>query len=258
MSFIDTEPAAIDRQKAPEAWYPYRVGDPRMRRAMLLALCSGDVPVTVGTSGGPKLTAALWTVEDDEDAGQLNFSVVTGASDADAVAALRKPWAAAYIDDVKLQFELRGLLLERGGGRLMLRARIPSYMVRLPRRHSMRVRRAVDDSPMASVPGLRVEGSGHPLRVLDISMDGCALLKPADAAPLAPGDTLSDVSITLAAGITIDGGLRVQHVTPGPIGLHGWRVGCEWQMLDADNSARLQQWISGGRRRRQLVSLGFE
>lgn len=258
MSFIDTEPAAIDRQKAPEVWYPFRVGDPRLRRAMLLSLCSGDAPVTIGSSGGPKVTAALWSVEDEDDGGRLHFNVLTGASDVDAVAALRKPWAAAYLDDVKLQFELLGLVLERSGGRQVLHARIPSYMLRLPRRHSVRVRRSADDSPLATLPGMEIDGSEQPMRVLDISMDGCALLKPAGVAPLVPGDTLPGVTVELGEGVQIEADLRVQHVTPGPVGLHGWRVGCEWQTLNSANAALLAQWISGGRRRRNMVSLGLE
>ncbi|MDQ2779015.1 MAG: flagellar brake protein [Pseudomonadota bacterium] len=257
MSFIDTEPAAIDRQKAPEVWYPFRVGDPRLRRAMLLSLCSGDTPVTIGSSGGPKVTAALWSVEANDDAGRLHFSVASGVSELDAVAALRKPWAAAYLDDVKLQFELRSLVLECTGGRQILHAQIPSYMVRLPRRQSVRVRRSADDSPVARLPQMQGDGSLLPVRVLDISLDGCALLKPASTAPLAPGDALPGVTLELGEGIVIEADLRVQHVTPGPVGLHGWRVGCEWQALDEANATRLAQWITGGRWRRQLVSLGL-
>lgn len=256
MSFIDTEPAAIDRQKVPEVWYPFRVADPRMRRVMLMALCSGDVPVTIGSSGGPTVTAVLWSVEAGDEAGRLHFSVSTGA--ADAVAALPKPWAAAYLDDVKLQFEVPGLVLERSADRQILHARVPAYMVRLPRRHAVRVRRTADASPVVHLPQLQEDGSYLPMRVLDISLDGCALLKPASAGRLAPGDSLSGVTVELDGATAIRADLRVQHVTPGPAGLHGWRVGCEWQALDAANTAVLTRWISGGRRRRQLVSLSFE
>ncbi len=261
MSFVDTDPAHIDRQKSSDAWGPFRVQDPAQRRRLLLALCSGDIPVSIGSAGGPCVTAALWSIEEEQvsdGAGRLHFSIASGAARAEAMMSARSHWAAAYLDDVKLQFQLRALVLENQGGRHILHARLPDYMVRLPRRRSMRVRRTEDTGPTAQFRHPQDDAIDLHLRVIDISVDGCAVLKPAGVEPLAPGDELRAVQIALEADLQFRADLRVRHVAPGPAGQRGSRVGCEWQALDSADQALLERWIQGGRRRRMLVSLGLD
>lgn len=260
MSFVDTDPALIDRQRSSDVWSPFRVQDPIQRRRLLAALCGGDVPVTIGSAGGPCVTAALWSVEDrqDADGGRLHFSIASGMARADAMVSAPSHWAAAYLGDVKLQFQLRAMVLEQQGGRHILHARLPEYMVRLPRRRSMRVRRTEDAGPTAQFRHPVATDTDLNLRVLDISIDGCAVFKPAGVEPLAIGDELQSVQIALEADLRISADLRVRHVAPGPPGQRGSRVGCEWQSIDTADQALLERWIQGGRRRRQLVSLGID
>ncbi|MEO5733908.1 MAG: flagellar regulator YcgR PilZN domain-containing protein [Rubrivivax sp.] len=258
MSFVDTDPALIDRQRSGDVWSPLRVTDPRQRQHLLLALASGDVPVTIGSAGGPCVTAALWSVEEEDNGGRLHFNIASGASRAAAVIGAASHWAAAYLDDVKLQFQLRAPVLEAAAGRHIVHARLPDYMVRLPRRRSMRVRRTEDTGPTARFLHPHAGGAPLQLRVIDISVDGLAVLKPAGAVPLAPGDELRAVQIALEAGLQFSADLRVRYVAPGPLGQRGSRIGCEWQALNSVDLALLERWIQGGRRRRQLVSLGLD
>ena len=51
--------------------------------------------------------------------------------------------------------------------------------------------------------------------------------------------------------------LLVHHLTPHSRRDRSTRVGCEWQGMPKAARERLRQWIEGGRRRRDLMSLGL-
>lgn len=258
MPFVDTDPALIDRQRSGDLWSPFRVTDPRQRRSLLQTLASGDVPVTIGCAGGTCVSATLWSVEEEDHGGRLHFSIGSAAARAESMMAAPSHWAAAYLGDVKLQFQLRAPVLEAAAGRHILHTRMPEYMVRLPRRRSMRVRRTENTSPTAHLRHPEGGGTALRLRVIDISVDGLAVFKPADIRPLEPGDELRAVQIELEADLRFKADLRVRHVAPGPAGQRGSRIGCEWQTLDSAGLALLERWIQGGRWRRQLMSLGID
>ena len=261
MSFLDTEPAAIHRLDG-SPWARWRVTDPRQRLATLRELCRSDVPLSLGTPGDPSFRALLWSV--DETAEVMHFSVPPEVPQAqlDALAHHSDLWAAGYLHEAKVQFDLRGLN-QGGSGRLrVLNAQPPRQMLHLPRRRAMRVRHADALAPMASFHHPLASDLLQRLRVADISMTGCALWKPLDSLPLAPGTHIALVQLDLDASTRLVADLQVQHVSPGPGGstsaIQCLRVGCAWRSLAAGAADTLQVWIARGRRRRDLVSLSFD
>ena len=257
MSFLDTDPAAIDRLNAAVSWARFRVTDMRTRLATLQLLLRGDVPITIGAPGGRTVLAAVWSVEGE--GGRVHFNVARDALHVEEVVAARVAWAAAYLDDVKLQFELRGLQLSVHDDHRTLHARMPDYMVRLPRRQDTRVRRTDGQSPVLQLASPTGDArAGAPLRVLDISLGGCAVWSPVGGPTLHAGDELRGVEIALDAELRFRADLRVQHLTRHPPPERGLRVGFSWLTLDAQGKSMLRDWIRRGRRRRDLLSLGLD
>ena len=261
MSFLDTEPAAIHRLDA-GPWARWRVTDPRQRLATLRELCRSDVPLSVGTPGDPTIRALLWSV--DEAAQVMHFSVhpEVAQTQLDALVGNACLWAAGYLHEAKVQFDLRGLNLGGCGRLRVLNAQPPRQMLHLPRRRAVRVRRADAVAPTASFHHPLASDLLHRLRVADISMTGCALWKPPDTLPLSPGTHIVQVQVDLDTGTRFVADLQVQHLSPGPStrtgASKGVRVGCAWRSLAAGAADTLQAWIARGRRRRDLVSLGLD
>jgi c-di-GMP-binding flagellar brake protein YcgR len=94
------------------------------------------------------------------------------------------------------------------------------------------------------------------LRVLDLSLGGCALWCPANVPPLEPGTRLGEIVIELDAGTRFTAAATLAHLSS--LGEHdrGVRVGCEWQQLQPASTRTLQRWIDGAQRRRRLMTAG--
>jgi c-di-GMP-binding flagellar brake protein YcgR len=256
MSFLDTVPAAIQRVDSSGPWARFRVSDPRERAATLREICRGDVPLTLGTAAGPTCSALLWAVDDENE--RLHFSVAPASQNVGAVVSAPKVWAAGYLGDVKLQFDLPELSIELGGPQPMLRALAPRHMLRLPRRGAMRVRRGEAQAPVASLRLPPASDTVLQMRVVDISMSGCALSRPIGSPAPAPGMEIEKVEVMLDEDAIFVADLRVQHVTLVAASRSGARVGCAWQGLSRRAAETLELWIERGRRRRDLVSLKFD
>jgi c-di-GMP-binding flagellar brake protein YcgR len=95
-----------------------------------------------------------------------------------------------------------------------------------------------------------------PLRVIDVSIGGCALFVPNDVPPLQPGTALTSVRIELDPDTRFETGLQLQHVTAIQPGQRGVRIGCEWMRLPASAERTLQRYIDQTQKRRRLLSLG--
>lgn len=257
MSFLDTTVAPIERpQRGARAasWGAFRITDPRERLALLREVCRNDVPLTLGTPGGRSVPALLWSV--DDGASRLNLSL----GDAGALELPSPLWAAGYLRQAKLQFELRNASLRRraAGATRMLQAELPQYMVRLSRRRHLRVRRPDEQMPLLRLvhpllPALRLT-----LPLLDLSAGGCALWQHPGGLALAAGAQLPQAELLLDTQV-----LRVSLVvhrmgTEGAEPRPGARLGCEWGRLGRDAGEALQRWVARGQRRRDLVSLTLD
>ena len=258
MSFLDTEPAAIHRLDGSLSGPRFRITDPRQRVATLRELQRGDVPLTLGQPGRAGCAALLWAL--DETAGLLHLSLVGTLDGALRLKLATAPelWAAGYLHEAKVQFEIADVQFSAPGDKPMLHVAMPQRMVHLPRRRAVRVRRDAASTPTASFQHPLVRELPQHLRVADISMTGCALWQTPEVLPLAPGIELRGLQVMLDTenGFRVDA--QVRHVTPGPRGSGLLRVGCDWRGLGARAADQLQTWIAQGRRRRELVSLVFD
>jgi hypothetical protein len=265
MSFLDTVPAAIDQLDHVGPWERFKNSDPRQCLAALREACHADTPLTLGAPDGPSLTASLWAI--DEAAGRLHFNVNGKTREAAAVAALPVVWAAMYQGDVKLQFLLRDTALGHlaagrrvlAGATRSLVSELPTAMYALPRRQTVRVRRAEQGPPELRFVHPFAPEQPLQLQVLDISVTGCAVRKPAGVLPLLPGTCVRSVEVELDSETVLFTDMTVQHVTLATADPAGSaRVGCRWHAMPESAQETLAHWIAGGRRRRDLVSISFD
>jgi flagellar brake protein len=204
--------------------------------------------------GGGAYTTTLWTV----DAEQRRVSLSADAAQP-AVRSLVEGGEAtvvAYLDSVKLQFELRHLVLVHGATSSALQAELPRLLYRFQRRESFRVRTPASAAPTATLAHPGRPGTPLALRVLDVSIGGCALALPADAPALAAGTQIEGVRIELDADARFEATLTLQHVSGGMGSAHaGQRLGCAFVKLDGSAQRVLQRYIDQTQKRQRLFSM---
>ena len=140
------------------------------------------------------------------------------------------------------------------------------WLLARKRRSTVRVRRPIDDSPTASFAHPLAPDYRARLRVLNLSVEGCALWLPRGDLPLAPDQLLRQVELRLDEESTITADLRVRYLSLNTDGMttlpmgeaEGLRVGCRWGQLPAADANLLEAWIRVGKRRRDLVHLAFD
>jgi c-di-GMP-binding flagellar brake protein YcgR len=251
--FLDTQPAPLGDDGALDRWAEFRVTHPREVLALLRQLRDGGVPVSLTGPGGAGLTMALWAM--DPNVGRLNFAANANSTQLQRLIDADEAVAVAYLDSVKVQFELHGLLLVRSAQSCSLQAQWPAEVYRFQRRLSYRVRPADRMSPQARLRHPGIPDMALTLRVLDVSIGGCALLLPHNVPPMPVGVQLADVHIELDADTRFPVLLNVQHVTVMQQSEQGVRLGCEWGPLSGGAERALQRWIDQTQKRRRLLSL---
>lgn len=230
----------------------FRVANPTEVLALLRRLVDGAALVQLSAPGGAAYTSTLWSVDGsarrislDADAAHPQVRALVDAGEATAV---------AYLDAIKLQFDLHGLMLVHGQRTSTLQSVLPQAVYRFQRREFFRVR--VGESAVAQLR--------HPqsrqllaLRVLDVSVGGCSLALPAETAPIEPGCTLDGVRIELDADTLFVAALTVQHVSGGfGNSSGGARLGCSFGSLDAPSQRALQRHVDLTQRRQKFSLLG--
>ncbi len=257
--FQDTRPAELDPAGGLAAWAEFRVTQPQERLRLLRELRDGGVPVVLNTPDGSSMATAIWALDPALD--RLSFSAEGQASQVTSLLDTDEAVAVAYLESVKLQFDLQGFMLVRGAQAHALQCRLPHEIYRFQRREGYRVRAASRNDPRArfrhpSLPEMQLA-----LRVLDVSIGGCALWLPFDVPPLQAGTVLGQVQIDLDADTRFTVGAVLQHVSSIGTGQAdgreggGVRLGCQWQQLPSAAERVLQRWIDRSQRRRHLLSL---
>jgi c-di-GMP-binding flagellar brake protein YcgR len=238
---------------AREAWAGFRIGDRAERVQLLQQLLDGDAPVHLSAPQGVAATSRLWTL----DAAQQQIALAADAADPQmqALAQCEEAVAVAYLDRVKLQFELDDLLLLHGPHHCVLRARLPERMYRFQRRAAYRVLGFDRHGPKARLRHPSLPDMQLALRIVDLSIGGIALLLPDDVPALQPGSELRGVRIELDDDGGFEATLRLQHVSTlhgaGP----GMRLGCAFADLDGAAQRQLQRYIDRTQQRRRLLAL---
>ncbi|CAD5373627.1 Flagellar brake protein YcgR [Rubrivivax sp. A210] len=253
--FQDTRPAPLDADGGPNPWAEFRVDHPQERLRLLRELRDGGVPVILNGPGGASFSTTLWAIDDAQ--GRLSFNADALAPALASMVDANEAVAVAYLESVKLQFDLQGLVLLRTAHASVLQCRMPQEIYRFQRRGAYRVRTAGRGEPVARLRHPAIPEMQLTLRVLDLSIGGCALWLPADVPPLQPGTRLGEVRVDLDADTRFSAAAVLQHAaSPGENHPErGMRMGCQWSPLAGQAERVLQRWIDQAQKRRRLLSL---
>lgn len=251
--FADTQPAALNPQGAIDTMADFRIDSPREVGAVMQQLMNAATPVHFSTDAGAALSTVLWTV--DSAARRLVFSADARHPQLAALVESQEATAVAYLDAVKLQFDLLGLLLVHGSQQCTLQAGMPRQVYRFQRRGAYRVRTLEHTEPTARLRHPGLPDMALALRVLDVSMGGCALFLPDDVPPIQPGLDMAGVVLELDADTRLAATLRLHHVTHVQPQSRGSRLGCELMHMDPMAQRILQRYIDHTQKRRRLMTL---
>ena len=252
--FQDTRPAELDADGATDPWAEFRVTQAHESQALLRALRDGNVPVMLNAPDGTSMAVTLWAL--DTAQGRLNFSVEAGAPPLAGLLQADEAVAVAYLQSVKLQFDLHDFMLVRGAQSSTLQCQLPREIYRFQRRSAYRVRPRESHGPVARLRHPALPDMRLALRVMDVSIGGCALWLPPDVPPLQAGTRFTEVQLELDADTRFAAALCLQHVSSQSDHEQGVRVGCEWQQLSPGAERVLQRWIDRTQRRHQILKLG--
>jgi len=133
--FQDTQPAALGPAGGLDAWADFRVTDSTELLRLLKQLCDGSAPVTLSPPQGMAVTTQLWSVDPAQR--QISFSADADSVQMQRLAQCNEAVAVAYLDSVKLQFDLNDLVLVHAGQSCALRADLPAVLYRFQRRNGV-------------------------------------------------------------------------------------------------------------------------
>jgi c-di-GMP-binding flagellar brake protein YcgR len=251
---LDTMPMSLDALAAsPGGLDDFRVSSPPEVLALLKQLADGNVMVNLNSSSGGVYTSTVWSL--DPARGTLSFSADADDNQVQALVESEDAVAVAYLDSIKLQFDANGLVLVRGGRASALNCAFPREVFRFQRRNGFRVRPLLRATPTARVRHPMIPDMSLSLRVLDVSIGGCALFLPDDVPPLQPGVTLNNVQLDLDVDTRLTTSLRLQHVTSLNPDSRGVRLGCEMVNPASDVLRGLQRFIDQTQKRQRLISI---
>jgi c-di-GMP-binding flagellar brake protein YcgR len=231
----------------------FRITSPAEIGAMLKRLADGNVHLSLNAPDGTSITATLWAL--DSGRGKLSFSVLAEEPRLDDLVECDEAVAVGYLDSIKVQFDVHDLVLVHRGGAKALNGAYPRELFRFQRRGSYRVQPMPRTAPVARLRHPMIPDMQLALRVLDVSIGGCALFLPDGVPPLDPGVLLNDVVVYLDSDTRIDTGLRLQHVTSINPESKGVRLGCEMVGAGGDGLWALQRYIDLTQKRRRMMAL---
>ena len=243
----DAEVAALDPLDH------FRCDHPRDIVALLRRLRDAAVAVSLSGPGGNHLKASVWSV--DEQHQRLALEVEPGDSQLPGLVDGNEATAVAYLDAIKLQFDLQDLVLVRSPRATALQCELPACLYRFQRRGSFRVRTLERSAPTAHLRHPGMPDMALSLRILDLSSGGCALLLPDEVPTLPLGLTLQGVALALDTDTRVAVTLRLQHASSINSHSQGLRLGCEFLQLDPQVQRLLQRHIDQTQKRRRLLSL---
>ena len=204
-----------------------------------------------GPHGGSYMTLLTGV---DATRQHIAFSAKDSDSQLDALLEQGEVVAVAYLDKIKIQFDLDGAVQVQGGSERTVRGNWPSVVYRFQRRQAFRVQPLTPQVPMACLRHPASPGMDVRLRVLDVSLSGVALFLP-DSVPMIPaGVNLPDCRLELDDQTALNVSLKVHHVTAIHPETRGVRLGCELTDLKG-NERDLGHYINQTQKRRAALSL---
>src|SRR6185503_19750529 len=121
-------------------------------------------------SDGRVFTSAIWTL--DTTRGTIGFNADPNDPAMQSVLHSREVTVVGYLENVKVQFDVQNLMLVHGNKASVLSCPFPREM--------FRVRPLMRSAPTAKLRHPDMPDTEFSLRVIDISMGGCALFLPDD------------------------------------------------------------------------------
>ncbi len=231
----------------------YRIEDGSETERMLRQLMDDAIPVQLTTLHHGDVRCHLTAMDPAQR--HLQFNVTALPSGIDAPDFCSSELACiAYPGSVKLQFKLTTVALARRGDHAVLHASMPQAIYRLQRRDSFRVR--AQESDKAHVQ-LRHPTPPHPrlsLKILDVSVRGCALWLPASAAPIASRSEIREVCFELGGDVSFLATLFVHHAFDMRTSEGGQRLGCEMLNLAGTSERALQRFVDQTQKRQRWAS----
>lgn len=253
MCSLDTRPSSLGGTDQGDPFAQFRCEHPREVLSLLCELRDGVTPVALSGPDGANLGATVWTVDGDRQ--RLAFDVEAGDPQLPALVEANEVTAVAYLESVKLQFDLQDLVLVRSARATALQSRLPQCIYRFQRRSAYRVRPLDRSAPVARIRHPALPDMMLSLRIMDVSIGGCALLLPADVPPLPLDVMLHGVVLELDADTGVVVTLRLHHASSIMSRVPGLRLGCELVKPDAGIERALQRYIDHTQKRRRLLSL---
>ena len=231
----------------------FRVTEPREIASMLKKLLDGSVRLNLNGSDGCVVGATVWTVDAEHDS--LGFSVERQDPNPPALLECEEAVVVGYMESVKLQFDVRNLVLLHGPRASVLRCAYPRELFRFQRRGAYRVRPLPRSAPLARLRHTDIAEMQLALRVLDVSIGGCALFLPDDVPAIQAGMVMNQVQMDLDADTRFHANLRLQHVTSLNAESRGVRLGCEFVNPDPGALRGLQRFIDQTQKRTRLLGM---
>jgi c-di-GMP-binding flagellar brake protein YcgR len=250
---LDTQPAPLSAAGGIDPYAEFRIQQSREIAALLKQLATDATPVILSGPDATGLTTAVWTVDGTQQ--RITFSADADSPQLQRLIELEEATCVAYLDAVKLQFDVDHLVLVRGNKTCSLQADMPREMYRFQRRRSFRVRTLGRGTPTALMRHPAIPDMQLGLRVLDVSIGGCALMLPGDVPPLNAGLEIRGVRIELDPDTRFDADLLLHHVTLIQTQSRGARLGCEFMHVQPQAQRALQRYIDQTQKRRRLLSL---
>jgi c-di-GMP-binding flagellar brake protein YcgR len=247
-------PQPSDASDAIDGADDYRLDAPGEVQSWLRELMQAQARVQLSTPDGALLHTVVMAV--DPAHGVISLEMPADAGLTESVVASPEVNAIAYLDRIKLAFEVSGLVAVRGTGGTVLRAALPARLYRFQRRQAYRVQ-----SPGQMYPALRLNlPEGLRLRVLNVSSGGLALQWPQAAAPGFTGQmppapvagTELSGTLELEREVNFAALLRVQHVTPGEEAAPH-QLGCAFVSLAPTATRALQLFIDQAQKRERML-----
>jgi c-di-GMP-binding flagellar brake protein YcgR len=229
----------------------YRITSAGEIQGLIQRLLEERTLVTLSGPQGERYITMLW--QTDAASHCLSFSAEDGDSRLDELLEGGEIAAVAYLDSIKIQFDLDGVLQVSGPQGRNLRANWPQTIYRFQRRDAFRVQPLNNHTPTARLNHPALPDMPLSLRVLDVSLSGVALFLP-DNVPMIPaGVKLAHCRLELDDSTSVDVSLVVHHVTAIHPQTHGVRLGCE--LLDVDRTDRtLGTYINQTQKRRAALA----